>query len=133
MVHLDALKPAKQRAMNLVIPSAGCRGLAVRALISGDKVHGFKSRPRQSGFFYGFFFFFFIIIFPRLVRTLSDRGSLANAFSWITTCYRGGKREVSWKNPSSAICEVNTNVRRMFVRKGIKKFSHSKLLDPHIM
>ena len=36
------------------------------------------------------------------------------------TCYRRGKREESHKNPSSAICEANTDIRATCGKKGTK-------------
>ena len=37
---------------------AGRRGLVSTGLGSGDRVRGFKSQPRQSGFSAGYFFSF---------------------------------------------------------------------------
>ena len=68
---------------------AGRCGLMDSTLGSGDKVRGFKSRSRRSGFFSSSFFFF-----PHHVTSLSHNACWP-VNSGFTTVYRGGKKRVN--------------------------------------
>ena len=83
---------------------AGCRGLVVKALGSGDRISGFKSWPWWSGFFLlVFFIFLFLLSFlHHCVHTHSLSLSLATAcwhmhlrVLWLVTIE--AKREESHK------------------------------------
>ena len=71
----------------------GCRGVVVRALGSGDRVHGFKSRLQWSGLFCGLFLlllsFFFSCHSLSLLQWL-----IVMWISCVTNCNRGGKKRV---------------------------------------
>ena len=58
----------------------------------------------------------------RIVCTLSHTQCLlAQTFAGFTTCHMGGKSREITKNPCSAICEANTDIRAMCGEKE-KKF-----------
>ena len=63
---------------------------------------------------------FFSSSFPTectLSLYLSYNSLLAHKFLCIVTCYRGGKKEESWKNPSRAICEANVDIKALCEQK----------------
>ena len=85
---------------------AGRRGLMDSTLGSGDRVRGFKSRSRRSGFFWAFFFFLLLLL-PHHVTSLSHNACWP-VNSGLQLCTGEAKRELTWKNPSSAICGGET-------------------------
>ena len=94
-----------------------------RALSSGDRVRVFKSWPYCSGFFsFGFFFFLFFLSVPTVCSLSLSQCLLACALACFTTHHgEGAKIEESQKNPSSAVCEANTDIIAMCWQKGKKK------------
>ena len=86
---------------------AGRRGLMESTLGSGDRVRGFKSRSRRSGFFWAFFFFFLLT-------------SLSLTYTGIILDHKvthSGRDKERKKTPSSAICAANAEIRAMYGRK----------------
>ena len=85
---------------------AGHRGLMDSTLGSGDRVCGFKSRSRRSGFFWAFFLLP-SSSFPTM-WLLSLTMPVGLWIQILRLCTGEAKRELTWKNPSSANCGGET-------------------------
>ena len=85
---------------------AGRRGLMDSTLSSGDRVCGFISRSWRSGFFLGFF-----LLPSSSFPTMWLLSLTMPVGLWIQVlrlCTGEAKRELTWKNPSNAICGGET-------------------------
>ena len=87
--------------------TAGRRGLMDSTLGSGDRVRGFKSRSRQSGFFWAF-----SSSSSSYILSLTCSGIILN--HKVT---RSGRDKERKKNPSSAICAANAEISAMYGEK----------------
>ena len=84
---------------------------------SGDRVCRFKSRSRQSGFFWAFFFFL-----------LHHATSLSHNASWpvnsgYTTVYGGGKKRINMeKSKQRHLWRRNSEVSAMYGKGALKMY-----------
>ena len=99
----------------LILYLAGCRGLVVTALSSGDRVCESKSWPWQSDFFCLLFLLLLLLplsffLFPLCALSLMMPVVTCSS---VNTCLGGGKKRGITENPCSAISEANIDLRAM--------------------
>ena len=102
---------------------AGCRGLMDSTLVSGDRVRGFKSWSRQSGFsglFSSSFFFF-----PHHVTSLSHNACWPVNLG-LQLCMGEAKRELTWKILAAPSVEGKLRSKCDVWERGLKKLGTHK-------
>ena len=107
---------------------AGRIGLVVWALGPGGRVSGIEYRPGRSAFFWCLFL---LLLSFLIMSHLSQSAVSLSNYAW---CHMLGlrvwfamgkqKRDES-KNPSSTICEANTDITAMFGKGGGRKIRRS--------